>query len=66
MSQSKCLVVLCWISLFSKSSCIKTTASGLSYELGVNGEKKLMETGILLIKMDIANFKLANLEILTV
>ena len=27
------------ISLFSKSSWIKTTASGLSYELGVNGEK---------------------------
>ena len=34
-----------WISLFSKSSWIKTTASGLSYELGVNGEKKLTETG---------------------
>ena len=30
-----------WIILFSKSSWIKTTASGLSYELGVNGEKKL-------------------------
>ena len=59
-------VQLCWISLFSKSSWIKTTASGLSYELGVNGEKKLMETGILLIKMDIANFTLVNLEILTV
>ena len=29
-----------WISLFSKSSWIKTTASDLSYELGVNGEKK--------------------------
>ena len=29
---------LFWISLFSKSSWIKTTASGLSYELGVNGE----------------------------
>ena len=58
--------MLCWISLFSKSSCIKTTASGLSYELGVNGEKKIMETGILLIKMDIANFTLVNLEILTV
>ena len=57
---------LCWISLFSKSSWIKTTASGLSYELGVNGEKKLMETGILLIKMDIAHFTLVNLEILTV
>ena len=45
-------VQLCWISLFSKSSWIKTTASGLSYELGVNGENKLMETGLLLIKMD--------------
>ena len=32
---------LCWISLFSKSSWIKTTASDLSYELGVNGEKKV-------------------------
>ena len=49
-----------WISLFSKSSWIKTTASGLSYELGVNGEKKLMETGILLIKMDTAHFTLVN------
>ena len=49
-----------WISLFSKPSWIKTTASGLSYELGVNGEKKLMETGILLIKMDIAHFTLVN------
>ena len=28
-----------WISLFSKYSWIKTTASDLSYELGVNGEK---------------------------
>ena len=43
-------VQLRWISLFSKSSWIKTTATGLSYELGVNDEKKLMETGILLIK----------------
>ena len=59
-------VQLRWISLFSKSSWIKTTASGLSYELGVNGEKKLMKTGILLIKMDIAHFTLVNLEILTV
>ena len=59
-------VQLRWISLFSKSIWIKTTASGLSYELGVNGEKKLMETGILLIKMDIAHFTLVNLEILTV
>ena len=59
-------VQLGWISLFSKSSSIKTTASGLSYELGVNGEKKLMETGILSIKMDIANFTLVNLELLSV
>ena len=50
--KSKVNVQLCWISLFSKSSWIKTTASGLSYELGVNGENKLMETGLLLIKMD--------------
>ena len=57
---------LCLISLFSKSSWIKITASGLSYELGVNGEKKLMETGILLIKMDIPHFTLVSLEILTV
>ena len=57
-------VQLRWISLFSKFSWIKTTASGLSYELGVNGEKKLMETGILLIKMDIAHFTLLNMEIL--
>ena len=28
-----------WISLFSKYSWIKTTASDLSYELGVNREK---------------------------
>ena len=59
-------VQLRWISLFSKSSWIKTTASSLSYELGGNGEKKLMETRILLIKMDIAHFTLVNLEILTV
>ena len=59
-------VQLRWISLFSKSSWIKTTASGLSYELGVNGDKKLIETGILLIKIDIAHFTLVNTEILTV
>ena len=59
-------VQLRWVSLFSKSSWIKTTASGLSYELGENGEKKLMETGILLIEMDIIHFTLVNLEILTV
>ena len=39
-AKPKVNVQLCWISLFSKSSWIKTTASGLSYELGVNGEKK--------------------------
>ena len=55
-----------WIIVFLKSSWIKTTASGLSYELGVNGEKKLMETVILLIRMDTANFTLVNLEILTI
>ena len=37
---------------------------GMSYELGVNGERKLMETGIL-IKMDIAHFTLVDMEILT-
>ena len=34
-------VQLRWISPFSKSSQIKTTASGLSYELGVSGEKNV-------------------------
>ena len=63
--KSKVNVQLRWISLFSKPSWIKTTASGLSYKLGVNGEKKLMETGIL-IKMNLAHFSLANLEVLTV
>ena len=60
-------VQLRWISLFSKPSWIKTTANGLSYELGVNDEKKKkMETGKLLLNMDIAHFTLVNLEILTV
>ena len=54
-------IQLLWISPSSKSSWSKTTASGLSCELGVNGEKKLMETGILLIKMEIAHFNLVNL-----
>ena len=61
-AQSECP---CWISLFSKSTWIKTTATGLSYGLGVNGEKKVMETGILLIKMDIAHFARVNLKMLT-
>ena len=39
---------------------------GLSYELGVNGMKKLKETGILLIKMDKTHFTLVNLEVLAV
>ena len=34
-------VQLRWISLFSKSSWIKTTASGLSSELGENGDKNV-------------------------
>ena len=34
-------VQLRWISRFSKSSWIDTTASGWSYELGVNGAKKV-------------------------
>ena len=59
-------VQLRWISLFSKSSWIKTTASGLSYELGINGKKMLMESEILLIKMDKAHFTLVNLQNLTV
>ena len=46
------------------TSCFKTTVSGLSYELGVNGKKELMETGIL-IRMDIIHFTLwhCHLEI---
>ena len=50
---------------FSKSSWIETTASGLSYEIGVDGSKKLMEIGILLIKMDIAHFALVNIRVST-
>ena len=64
--KSKVNIQLRWISLFSKSSWIKTTVSGSSYELGVNGEKKLIETGILLIKMEIVHLTLVNPEILTV
>ena len=36
-AKPKVNVQLCWISLFSKSSWIKTTASCLAYELDVNG-----------------------------
>ena len=42
--EPKVNVQLRWISLFSKSSRIKATASGLSLELGVNGKQKLMKT----------------------
>ena len=56
-------VQLNWISRFSKSSWIETTASGLSYELGVNGSKMLMETEVLLIKMEIAHFTLVNIRV---
>ena len=59
-------VQLRWISLFSKSTWIKITASGLSYELGVDGEKTLMDTEILLIEMDIADFTLVDLKILAI
>ena len=55
-------VQLRWISLFSKSSWIKATAS----ELGVNAEKKVNGNWDIIIKMDIANFTLVNLHILTV
>ena len=59
-------VQLRWIILFSKSSWIKTTPRGLSYELDANGKKSLMETEILLTKVDIAHFTLVYLENLTV
>ena len=55
-------VQLNWISRFSKSSWIETTTSGLSYELGLNGAKELVETGILLTKMDITHFILVNIR----
>ena len=62
-SKPKVNVQLRWIRLFSKSSWIETTASGLSYELGVNGSKMLMETEVLLIKMEIAHFTLVNIRV---
>ena len=34
-------IQLRWISQFSRSSWIENTASGLSYEQGVNGAKKV-------------------------
>ena len=50
-------VQLRWISRFSKSSWTETTAVGLS------DEKKLMETVILLIKIDIAHFTQVNMRV---
>ena len=38
---NKVNVQFCWLSLFSKSGWIKTTAVGLYFEIGVNGEKKV-------------------------
>ena len=56
-----------WISLFSKSSWIKTTTSGLSYELGVNGEKKVNGNWDIIDKNEHSTFHtLVNLKILTV
>ena len=59
-------VQLRWISLFSKSSWIKATASGLSYELGVNGEKKVNGNWDIINKIGHSTFTLVNLKILTV
>ena len=56
-------VQLCWISLFSKSCWIKTTASGSSYELGVDGEKKFRD---IINKNGNRTFQLVDQEILTV
>ena len=47
-----CVGLVYFQSLFG----LRLTASGLSYGLGLNGEEKIMETGILLLKMDIAHF----------
>ena len=59
-------VKLRWISLISKSSSIKTTASGLSYELGVNGEKKVNENGDIINKIGHSTFHTGKPGILTV
>ena len=57
-NKAKVNVQLHWTSLFQKSSWIEIIASRLYSELGEHGEKKLMETGILSIKMNIAHFTL--------
>ena len=46
-----------WICLFSKSSWIKNTASALSYELGVNGEKKFNENWDIINKNGYSTFQ---------
>ena len=60
-----------WVGLvyFESLVGLRLLPSGLSNELGVNGEKKV--SGIwdiikLLIKMDITHFTLVNLQVLTV
>ena len=55
-----------WISLFSKSSWIKTTASGLFYELDVNGKKKVNGNWDIINRNGHTHFTLVNLEISTV
>ena len=52
----KVSVQLRWISLFPKSSWIKTTASGLSYELVVNGEEKINENWDIIYKRGHSTF----------
>ena len=64
--QTKVNVQLRWISTFSKSSWIKATASGLSYELGVNGEKKVNGNWDIINKNGHSTFRTVKLEILTV
>ena len=62
-------VQLHWISLFSKSSWTKTIASGLSYELVVNGENKINRNWDVINKNGHSTFqfsKQVNLEILAV
>ena len=62
----RCIIQLFWISLFSKSSWIKTTAKGLSSELGVNGENVTGNWDII-NKNGHSTFHTGNnLEILTV
>ena len=52
-NEPKVNVQLRWISLFSSLVELRLLLVVLSYELGINGDKKLMETGMLLVKIDI-------------